>query len=115
MLSLFPELLGWNGMTIPRLLVAVEPVLLEAVLARLLQSWRHVCVVEYHQGETPPTGTFDAVISTELVPSGITAATHICLPAEGRAGTAVVTRGDHQQPATVESYRDLFAILEQSL
>jgi len=78
-----------------RILLAVQPTVLEGALARMLTTGRPDEVVQLGRtGANVADGGYDAAVVCDELPDGIQAAVVITLPdTRGSGGTGTITRG----------------------
>jgi hypothetical protein len=97
-----------------RILLAVEPGVLEGALARLLSAGFHDEVVQVGRtGRTAPGG-YDAAVVSDQLPDGVRADVVITLPdTRGSGGTGTVTSGEAVQEVSIGGAERVVELLEQ--
>lgn len=102
-------------MTRRRILLAVDPCVLEGALARMLSAEAGDEVVERCRGVSPVNGlAFDAAVVSEELPDGVHAAVVITLPdTRGSGGTGTVRRGDVVQEVNIAGAEGVVELIEQ--
>ncbi len=98
-----------------RILLAVEPAVLEGALAELLSARPEDEIVQLgRQRKPPPSGHYDAaVVSTDL-PVGVVADVVITLPdTRGSGGTGSVRRGTTIDEVSIPSAERVLELLDQ--
>jgi hypothetical protein len=98
-----------------RILLAVDPCVLEGALARMLSAESGDDVVERCDGMPPVNGlAFDAAVVSEELPDGVHAAVVITLPdTRGSGGTGTVRRGDVLQEVSIAGAERVIELIEQ--
>lgn len=98
-----------------RILLAVQPAVLEGALATLLQAADHDDVVQLgHLGVAGHEGGYDAAVVSDDLPAGVHAGVVITLPdTRGSGGTGTVTRGDVVHEVTIAGAHRVVELLEQ--
>ena len=98
-----------------RILLAVEPGVLEGALARLLSAEFHDEVVQVGRtGRTAPGGGYDAAVVSNQLPDGVRADVVITLPdTRGSGGTGTVTSGEAVHEVSIGGAERVVELLEQ--
>lgn len=98
-----------------RILLAVEPGLLEGALARLLSAGFGDEVVQVGRcGLSAPNGGYDAAVVSDRLPEGVRADVVITLPdTRGSGGTGTVTSGEALQEVSIGGAERVVELLEQ--
>jgi hypothetical protein len=103
------------GQPCRRILLAVEPDLLEGALARLLARGRDDEVVQVGgRGRKAPGGGYDAAVVSDRLPDGVRADVVITLPdTRGSGGTGTVRSGELVEDVSIEGAERVVELLEQ--
>lgn len=98
-----------------RILLAVEPGVLEGALARVLSAGSHDEVVQVGRtGATAPGGAYDAAVVSDQLPRGVHADVVITLPdTRGSGGTGTVTSGEAVHEVSIGGAERVVELLEQ--
>ena len=98
-----------------RILLAVEPRVLEGALARLLSVGSDDEVVQVGRtGRTAPGGGYDAAVISDQLPAGVRADVVITLPdTRGSGGTGTVTSGEAVHEVSIGRAERVVELLEQ--
>ena len=97
-----------------RILLAVDPGVLEGALARMLSAGYGDEVVQGGGGRRPIAGAFDAAVVSEELPAGVHAAVVITLPdTRGSGGTGTVRWGDVLQEVRIAGAERVVELIEQ--
>ncbi len=98
-----------------RILLVVEPGVLEGALARLLSVGFDDEVVQVGRtGRTAPRGGYDAAVISDELPAGIQADVVITLPdTRGSAGTGTVRNGEAVHEVSIGGAERVLELLEQ--
>jgi hypothetical protein len=98
-----------------RILLALDPGVLEGALATMLSTGSGDEVVQRGGGRRPiAAGAFDAAVVSEELPDGVHAAVVITLPdTRGSGGTGTVRRGDVLQEVTIAGAERVVELIEQ--
>ncbi len=96
----------------PSVLVAVEPVVLEGVLAFLIGRGQHREVVQFHSTPHAVTRRFAAAVVSCALPSHVQADVVICLPPDGAGRTSVTKNGDTEW-TVIRSHGDVIRLLDE--
>jgi hypothetical protein len=98
-----------------RILLAVEPGVLEGALARLLSATFDDEVVEAgRRGQGASAGGYDAAVVSDQLPRGVRADVVITLPdTRGSGGTGTVRSGDEVREVAIAGAEGVVELLEQ--
>ncbi len=98
-----------------RILLAVEPGMLEGALAELLSATEEDQVVQGSGGRTGAYGAvYDAAVVSADLPSDVLADVVITLPdAEGSGGTGTVRRGTDVRAVSIDHAGRIVELLEE--
>lgn len=98
-----------------RILLAVEPGVLEGALARLLSAARDDEVVELHRTEVSALDeVYEAAVTSTELPDQVRAGVVIMLPdTRGGAGTGTVTTGEHVHEVSIAGAERVIELLDQ--
>ena len=98
-----------------RILLAVEPGLLQGALAKLLSARHHDQIVEMGRtGLTGLDGAYDAAIVSDELPEGVRAGVVITLPdTRGSGGTGTVSNGEAVDEVSIWGAERVVELLEQ--
>lgn len=97
-----------------RILLAVEPGVLEGALARLLSARFDDVVQVGRSGLRPPAGGYDAAVVSDELPDGVLADVVITLPdTYGGGGTGTVRRGDDVRRVSIARAERVVELLEE--
>ena len=98
-----------------RILVAVEPAVLEGALALLLEAGAGNEVVQFHDGvDVDPAARYDAAIVTVELLTDVHAEVVITLPGAGSGpGIGHVTTGDDDREVLVHSHQQVIDLLDE--
>ncbi len=103
---------GWVSGSDRSVLVAVEPVVLEGVLAFLIARRQQGQVVEFHSTPDALARSYDAALVSCPAPPDVRADVVICLPAGG-AGRTSVTKNGNTEWTVVNSHHDVVQLLNE--
>jgi hypothetical protein len=98
-----------------RIVLAIEPVLMQGALAKLLLEARDVEVVQL-SGADPSDfrGGYDAAVVSDRLPEGVRADLVITLPdTRGSGGTGTVRSGDLLDEVTIGDAERIMELIEQ--
>lgn len=98
-----------------RILLAIDPGVLEGALARLLSAGSGDEVVQRGGARRPIAGgAFDAAVVCEALPDGVQAAVVITLPdTRGSGGIGTVQRGEVVQEVSIAGAERVVELIEQ--
>ena len=98
-----------------RILLAVQPAVLEGALARMLSASDHDDVVPLGRaGLAGHEGSYDAAVVSDELPEGVHADVVITLPdTRGSGGTGTVTTGDAVHEVNIAGAQRVVEILDQ--
>ena len=98
-----------------RILLAIDPGVLEGALARMLSTGSGDEVVQRGDGRRPiAAGAFDAAVVSDDLPAGLEAAVVITLPdTRGSGGTGTVQRGGVVQEVSIAGAERVVELIEQ--
>ena len=99
-----------------RILVAVEPVVLEGALASLLERVDLDDVDSFHAQEHGSQGTYDAAIVTIQLPDGVSTDLVITLPdTVGHRTRGHLTAGERSEEVELPTHREVIDLLDLEL
>ena len=98
-----------------RILLAVEPGVLEGALATLLSAEFHCDVVQVgRNGLAPPGESYDAAVVSDQVPAGVRVEVVITLPdTRGSGGTGTVRSGEAVQEVDIGGAERVVELLDE--
>ena len=97
-----------------RILLAVEPGVLEGALARMLSAGFGDEVVQVGRSGLKAPGGYDAAVVSDQLPEGVRADVVITLPdTRGSAGTGTVQEGQAVHDVTIGGAERVVQLLEQ--
>ena len=97
-----------------RILLAVEPGVLEGALARLLSARFDEVIQVGRSGLRAPAGAYDAAVVSDRLPDGVEANVVITLPdTYGSGGTGTVKTGTVVHDVSIGRAESVVALLEQ--
>lgn len=97
-----------------RILLAVDPGMLEGALARLLSDEDDEVVELGRSGRQLSGDDYDAAVVSDELPAGVRARVVITLPdTRGSAGTGTVRRGEDVRPVAIGDAQRVVDLLEE--
>lgn len=97
-----------------RILLAIEPAVLEGALATMLSAGYHDDVTQLRRNGTTAHGGYDAAVVSDVLPEGVHAGVVIVLPdTRGSGGRATVTTGDVVLEVTIGGAQGVVELLEE--
>jgi hypothetical protein len=93
-------------------LIAVEPLVLEGVLAFLIERAQQGEVVQFHSTPHPLGRRYDAAVVSCPAPAFVQAEVVICFPADGAGRTSVTKNGDTTW-TVIQSHGEIIRLLEE--
>ncbi len=92
-------------------LVAVEPLVLEGLLAFLIERAQQRAVVQFHSTPQALLGRYDVAV-VSCLPAPVQADVVICLPPDGAGRTSVTKNGDTEW-TVIGSHVDVIRLLDE--
>ena len=97
-----------------RILLAVEPAVLEGALATMLSAGRSDQVVQTGRGRQGSAEEYDAAVVSDRLPDGVRAGVVITLPdGRGNGGTGTIRSGDRVRDVEIAGAERVVELLAQ--
>ena len=97
-----------------RILLMVEPAVLEGALATMLAAGEATDIVHRGRPDESGAGRYDAAVVSDELPPGVEAGVVITLPdTRGSAGVGTVSRGDVVDDVAIDGAEQVMALLHR--
>lgn len=97
-----------------RILLAIEPAVLEGALATMLSAGSDDDVTQLGRNGMTPDGGYDAAVVSDVLPEGVHAGVVIVLPdTRGSGGRGTVTRGEVVYEVSIGGAQGVVELLDE--